>query len=62
MDLYTLNPDTDEEMVTALNDIVSSQFTELVNELGNPGGPRISRVNQYFNLLLGDSNFLSRAC
>jgi hypothetical protein len=56
--LYTLNPDTDAEMVTALKDIVSSQFTELVNELGNPGGPRISRVNQYFNLLLGDPLFL----
>jgi hypothetical protein len=57
--LYTLNPDTDDEMVVALKDIVSSQFTELVNELGNPGGPRISRVNQYFNLLLGDPRFLT---
>jgi len=53
--LYALNPDSDAEMVTALKDIVSSQFTELVNELGYPGGPRISRVNQYFYLLLGDT-------
>ena len=51
--LYALNPDSDAEMVTALKDIVSSQFTELVNELGYAGGPRISRVNQYFQLLLG---------
>jgi hypothetical protein len=53
--LYALNPDSDVEMVTALKDIVSSQFTELVNELGYPGGPRISRVNQYFFLLLGNT-------
>jgi hypothetical protein len=51
--LYALNPDSDAEMVTALKDIVSSQFNELVNELGYAGGPRISRVNQYFQLLLG---------
>jgi hypothetical protein len=53
--LYALNPDSDAEMVTALKDIVKSQFTELVNELGYPGGPRISRVNQYFFLLLGNT-------
>jgi hypothetical protein len=53
--LYALNPDSDVEMVTALKDIVTSQFTELVNELGYPGGPRISRVNQYFFLLLGNT-------
>ena len=52
--LYPLNPDSDPEMVTALKDIVSSQFTELVNELSYAGGPRIARVNQYFHLLLGD--------
>jgi hypothetical protein len=53
--LYALNPDSDTEMVIALKDIVKSQYTELVNELGNAGGPRISRVNQYFQLLLGDA-------
>jgi hypothetical protein len=51
--LYALNPDSDADMVSALKDIVSSQFTELVNELGYAGGPRISRVGQYFQLLLG---------
>jgi hypothetical protein len=55
--LYALNPDSDADMVTALKDIVSSQFTELVNELGFAGGPRISRVNQYFQLLLGGPAF-----
>jgi hypothetical protein len=58
--LYALNPDSDQEMVTALKDIVNSQFTELVNELGYAGGPRISRVNQYFFLLLGGSNPLTK--
>jgi hypothetical protein len=53
--LYALNPDSDAEMVSALKDIVNSQFTELVNELGYAGGPRISRVGQYFQLLLGQA-------
>ena len=51
--LYALNPDSDPEMVTALKDIVSSQLTQLTGEMGFAGGPRISRVNQYFHLLLG---------
>jgi len=51
--LYALNPDSDAEMVTALKDIVRSQITELTGEMAFPGGPRISRVNQYFDLLLG---------
>jgi len=57
--LYPLNPDSDSEIVTALKDIVSSQFTELVSELGYAGGPRISRVDQYFGLLLGDVRFFN---
>jgi len=52
---YALNPDSDPQMVTALKDIVSSQLTQLTGEMGYPGGPRISRVNQYFHLLLGDA-------
>ena len=50
---YALNPDSDSEMVSALKDIVRSQLTQLTGEMGYPGGPRISRVNQYFHLLLG---------
>jgi|HubBroStandDraft_6_1064221.scaffolds.fasta_scaffold114395_2 hypothetical protein len=53
--LYALNPDSDADMVSALKDIVNSQFSELVNELGYAGGPRISRVGQYFLLLLGQA-------
>jgi len=51
--LYALNPDSDAEMASALKGIVRSQITELTNEMGFAGGPRISRVNQYFHLLLG---------
>ncbi len=54
--LYTLDPEADTEDVTALKAVVKSQFTELVNELGFLGGPRITRVNQYFRLLLIDSD------
>ncbi len=50
--LYALNPDADQEMIDALKDIIQSQFTELVNELGTLGGPRQFRVNQYFHLLI----------
>jgi hypothetical protein len=51
--LYALDPDSDLEFVKALKEITRSQMTELVNELGVLGGPRVSRVNQYFNLLIG---------
>jgi len=54
--LYTLDPEADLEDVAALKAVVKSQFTELVNELGFLGGPRITRVNQYFQLLLIDAN------
>ena len=54
--LYTLDPEADTEDVTALKAVVKSQFTELVNELGFLGGPRITRVNQYFSLLLINSD------
>jgi hypothetical protein len=53
--LYTLDPEADPEDVIALKAVVRSQFTELVTELGFLGGPRITRVNQYFGLLLIDS-------
>jgi hypothetical protein len=55
--LYALDPEADAEDVVALKGVVKSQFTELVNELGFAGGPRIQRVNQYFNLLLGSPAF-----
>jgi hypothetical protein len=52
--LYPLDPEADAEDVAALKGIARSQLTELVNELGVAGGPRVARVNQYFQLLLQD--------
>jgi hypothetical protein len=52
--LYALDPEADAEDVAALKGIAQSQLTELVNELGVAGGPRKSRINQYFQLLLQD--------
>jgi hypothetical protein len=54
--LYTLDPEADLEDVTALKAVVKSQLTELANELGFLGGPRITRVNQYFKLLMMDAD------
>jgi hypothetical protein len=50
--LYALDPEADAEDMAALKGVARSQLTELVNELGVAGGPRVSRVNQYFQLLL----------
>jgi hypothetical protein len=52
--LYPLDPEADAEDVAALKGVGRSQLTELVNELGMAGGPRVERVNQYFQLLLQD--------
>lgn len=54
--LSALDPEADTEDVIALKAVVKSQITELVNELGFISGPRITRVNKYFQLLLIDSN------
>jgi hypothetical protein len=54
--LYTLDPEADAEDVIALKAVVKSQFSELVNELAFLSGPRVSRVNQYFSLLLIDAD------
>ena len=45
----------DEENIAALKAVVRSQLTELVAELGMLGGPRVARVDQYFQLLIGNS-------
>jgi hypothetical protein len=50
--LYPLDPEADAEDIAALKGVARSQLTELVKELGVAGGPRVSRVNQYFQLLL----------
>jgi hypothetical protein len=51
--LYPLFKEAKDEDVAALRATARSQFTDLVNELGLLGGPRISRVSQFFLLLLG---------
>jgi hypothetical protein len=51
--LYALDPAADAEYVVALKQLANSQFTELVNELAFLGGPRVIRVHQYFQMLLG---------
>ena len=55
--LYPLFKEAKDEDVAALRAMVRSQFTDLVNELGLMGGPRIARVTQLFFLLLGQPNF-----
>jgi hypothetical protein len=51
--LYPLFKEAKDEEVAALKATIRSQFTDLVNELGLYGGPRISRISQLFLLLLG---------
>ncbi|MCB0133049.1 MAG: DUF1416 domain-containing protein, partial [Caldilineaceae bacterium] len=46
--LTSLGTDTDTEEELALRAIIESEFTELVNELGYEGGPRIQRVETLF--------------
>jgi hypothetical protein len=51
--LTPLDPNVDLEEAEAARQVVRAQMTELVNEFAFLSGPRISRVNQYFLLLLG---------
>jgi hypothetical protein len=51
--LYPLFKEAKDEDVAALRATVRTQFTDLVNETGQLGGPRIARVTQLFFLLLG---------
>ncbi len=50
--LYPLKPAADPENVEAQRAIVRSDLTELVNELGVQGGPRVQRVDSLFMALL----------
>jgi hypothetical protein len=53
IDLLTpLRTDPDLETIQAVRSIVSTEFQELVNEMGFEGGPRVSRVNDLLNILL----------
>jgi hypothetical protein len=51
--LYPLFQEAKAEDVTAIRASVSSQFSDLVSELGQMGGPLVARVTQQFSLLLG---------
>jgi hypothetical protein len=59
--LYALDPAADQEYVDALKQLATSQFTNLTNEIGYLGGPRVMRVHQYFQMLLGGTANLNMA-
>ena len=51
--LYPLVPNVEAEDLATVQSVVRTQFTALVNEFGTVGGPRVSRVDELFELLLG---------
>jgi hypothetical protein len=51
--LEPLSVAADEQDVEAMRAIIRSELTEIVNELGLPGGPRVQKVDNYFWLLIG---------
>jgi hypothetical protein len=51
--LYALLPVLEQEDLDSVRNMVKSLFTELVNDFGIEGGPRIPRVDQLFRILLG---------
>lgn len=51
--LRPLIPDADPENVASTLAILRSSLSELVNEIGVLGGPRVPRVNELFRQLLG---------
>lgn len=52
--LYPLRADADTQDVEAIRAVVQAEMTELINELGAVGGPRLHRVDGLFDSLLGD--------
>jgi Carboxypeptidase regulatory-like domain len=51
--LYPLDPAFDPQDTEAIRAIVRAELNEVVAELGVEGGPRIGRVDELLNLLLG---------
>jgi hypothetical protein len=51
--LYALDPAADQEYVTALKELARNQLTNLCQEIGYLGGPRVMRVHQYLQMLMG---------
>lgn len=54
--LKPLRADSDAEDTDAIRAIVRSRLTELVYELGQVGGPRVERVDELFDSLLGPTS------
>ncbi|MFF4273889.1 carboxypeptidase regulatory-like domain-containing protein [Streptomyces sp. NPDC001536] len=52
--LTPLDPAADVQDAEAIRVIIRTELGELVDELAVEGGPRIQRVDELFNLLLGD--------
>ncbi|MFN8490551.1 MAG: Ig-like domain-containing protein [Caldilineaceae bacterium] len=52
--LFSLRPDADKEDSDANRALVRVKLLELVNELGQVGGPRIPRVDDLFESLVGN--------
>ena len=53
--LEPLRADADKEDTEAMRAVIRTEFTELVQELGVVGGPRVQRIDSLFRLLLGDN-------
>jgi hypothetical protein len=51
--LYPLDPASNAEDVAALRQLVTNQLSNLTDEFAYLGGPRVMRVQQYFQMLLG---------
>jgi hypothetical protein len=51
--LTPLDPASDVADVDAIKQLATSQLNNLVSEFGYLGGPRVMRVHQYFQMLLG---------
>jgi hypothetical protein len=51
--LTALRNDADEEDISAMRAIIRTEMTELVQELGKVGGPRVQRVEGLFDQLIG---------
>lgn len=51
--LEPLDPAADTDNTEAVRSVVRSDFSELVHELGEEGGPRVARVDALFEALLG---------
>jgi hypothetical protein len=54
--LHPLDPAADPQDTEAIRSIIRSELVELVTELGVEGGPRISRVDDLLDLLLGGTS------